>query len=109
MNSVAGEKKETGAAKASPHFKTFNLFVMQLPNQLSAVAQIIIDDWGEKIYFGAIPYVNAMRTLDSMFDRYGDDSAVNVVSYFLANAQTWHGSIARNVKAHLNQLVRESR
>lgn len=109
MNSVAGEKKETGAAKASPYSTTFNLFVMQLPNQLSAVAQIIINDWGEKMYFGALPYINAMRTLDSMFDKYGEDSAVSVVQYFLANAQTWRGPVARDVKAHLNQLVRESR
>lgn len=79
---------------------------MQLPNQLSAIAEIIRNDW-KKIYFGAVPYLNAMASLNSIDDYYFEDSARSVVNYFLANAQTWRGETAKAVKLKLNQLVKQ--
>lgn len=80
---------------------------MQLPNQLSAIAQVIRNDW-KKIYFGAVPYLNAMASLNSINDNYHEDTARSVVKYFLANAQTWRGETAKAVKQKLNQLVKQA-
>lgn len=80
---------------------------MQLPNQLSAIATIIRNDW-KKINFGAVPYLNAMASLNSIDDYYFEDSARSVVNYFLANAQTWRGETAKAVKLKLNQLVKQA-
>ena len=72
---------------------------------LHVIASEIGKDWG-KVYFGAVPYLNAMRSLDSINDRYGMDSAKSIVSYFLCNATTWKGETARNVKKELNAMVK---
>lgn len=80
---------------------------MQLPNQLSAIAQVIRNDW-KKIYFGAVPYLDAMASLNSINDQYHEDSARSVVNYFLANARTWRGETAKAVKQKLNELVKQA-
>lgn len=78
---------------------------IKLTSNLSEIAKIIKEDW-TKIWFGAKPYVDAMATLTNINDNYHDDSAADVVRYFLANASTWRGSTARNVKKHLNMLLK---
>ncbi len=80
---------------------------MQLPNQLSAIAQIIYSDW-KNVYIGAIPYLTVMRQLDSIKDNYFDDTARSVVLYFLSNAQTWRGETAKAVKQHLKTLLKQA-
>lgn len=79
---------------------------MQVPNNLSDIAGIIRNDW-QKPYFGAVPYLDAMATLDSIHGQYYEDSARSIVIYFLANAQTWKGETARAVKARLNELLKQ--
>jgi hypothetical protein len=68
-----------------------------------------IDHEGTHNYFGARPYIKAMMTLTDLTDTYGQDSAVSIVLYFLANSQTWRGSFARLVKAELNKRLKEFR
>lgn len=80
---------------------------MQLPIQLSAVAQIIRNDW-KNVYLGAVPYLDAMTQLNSIKDNYFEDSARSVVNYFLANAQTWRGETAKAVKQHLKTLLKQA-
>lgn len=75
---------------------------------LAQIAMTIRKDW-KNIYFGAIPYLEAMASLQSMKDSYGEDSASTIVTYFLANAQTWRGETARQVKKQLNNLLKSSR
>lgn len=79
---------------------------------LSAIASEIRRDWKATskngIYFGAVPYLQAMSTLDKISDSYGCDSASSIVNYFLANAQTWRGETAKRVKAELNAMVKNS-
>ena len=41
--------------------------------------------WG-KVYFGAVPYLDALCTLQDKNDTYGCDSAESIVIYFLGNA-----------------------
>jgi hypothetical protein len=60
-----------------------------------------------KPYFGAVPYIEAMQTIDSITDRYYYDSAESVVRYFLANAGTWRGDKAREIKAELNSILKQ--
>ena len=72
---------------------------------LSEIALEIRRDW-KNVYFGAIPYLDAMSQLTSIDDDYYADSAVSVVLYFLANANTWRGETARRVKAELKALTK---
>jgi hypothetical protein len=72
---------------------------------LYQIASEIRKDW-TKVYFGAVPYLDAMASLNSITDNYIYDSGKSVVLYFLANAQTWKGETARRIKKELNQLCK---
>jgi hypothetical protein len=71
---------------------------------LHAIARDIQRDWA-KPYFAAVPYLDAMRALDSISDKYYYDSADSVVRYFLANAGQWRGDKAREIKAELKAML----
>ena len=58
-----------------------------------------------KPYFGAVPYIQALSTLDSIEDTYGADDARYLVAYFLSNATSWRGEDARRIKAELKALL----
>ena len=75
------------------------------PRPLYQIAADIRKDW-KKPYFGAVPYLEAMYSLSSINDMYGLDNAKSMVAYFLANAQTWKGETARNIKKELNDLIK---
>jgi hypothetical protein len=77
---------------------------------LARLARIIRTDWWEHskrgVYFGAEPYLDAMLSLDAVDlagVKYGMDDADVIVAYFLANAQTWRGPVAKAVKAELRR------
>lgn len=72
---------------------------------LSEIAQIIRGDW-KKVRFSAVPYLQALGTLNSISDNYGDESGASIVAYFLANATTWNGDVARAVKSELNKRLK---
>lgn len=72
---------------------------------LYVIAKEIRAAW-RKPYFGAVPYLDAMGDLDAMRDMYGEDSAVSIVRYFLANATTWRGLVAVYIKAELHEMIR---
>lgn len=72
---------------------------------LSVIANEIRKDWNN-VYFGAVPYLDAMSTLNSINDRYIMDSGKSIVLYFLSNATTWRGEVARNVKKELNSMLK---
>ena len=71
---------------------------------LSDIAKDIRSHW-PNMYFGAVPYCDAMRELNSINDKYFADSAKSVVLYFLANANTWRGEDARRIKAELKKMA----
>lgn len=73
---------------------------------LRAIAGEIQRDWGSKMYFGAKPYVDAMRGLEKVSDMYGCDTGKSIVAYFLANAGSWRGETARRVKAELKAMIK---
>jgi hypothetical protein len=72
---------------------------------LYLIADEINRDW-TKPYFGAVPYLQAMSTLDSVHQHYIYDSGKSIVLYFLANAGTWRGETARRIKAELKALCK---
>lgn len=72
---------------------------------LYEIANDIRKDWGSKMYFGAKPYIEAMECLNNINENYGFDSAKSIVLYFLANAGTWRGDKAREIKKELKSLA----
>ena len=78
------------------------------PRLISTIATDIANDW-KNIYFGANPYLNAMFSLSKITDKYGEDSAKSIISYFLANAGTWRGETARRIKKELNDLLKSAK
>ena len=77
----------------------------QATRPLYEVAEEIRKDW-KNIYFGAKPYLDAMSCLESINDNYGWDSGKSIVLYFLANASSWRGEVARRIKKELNAIVK---
>ena len=71
---------------------------------LYEIAADVRKDW-KKVNYGAVPYLDAMESLDSINDKFYCDSAVSVVLYFLANANSWRGEVARAVKKELKKLA----
>lgn len=72
---------------------------------ISVIAAEIAKDW-EEPYFGAVPYLDAMRYITTLDDLYGCDPADHVVRYFLANAGRWRGPTAVRIKKELNAMLR---
>lgn len=67
------------------------------------IADEVRHKWA-KPYFGAVPYIDAMGSLDKITDKYGYDSGKSIVLYFLANANTFRGEDARRIKAELKKI-----
>jgi hypothetical protein len=84
------------------------------PRPLSVIAAEIAADW-RPVWFGAVPYLRAMLTLDSTDELlrttyYGADRADEIVLRFIGNSRTWKGDTARRIKAELRaRLAAESR
>ena len=71
---------------------------------LYEIAREIEKDW-KRPYFGAVPYLEAMGYRNSIEDNFIEDSGKSVVLYFLANANTWRGEVARRVKTELKSMA----
>ena len=69
------------------------------------IAGEIKKDWG-KVYFGAVPYLNAMSAMNDVNDNYGLDSGKSIVAYFLSNAGTWKGEKAKEIKKELKEMIK---
>lgn len=72
---------------------------------LQQIAREIRRDW-KKVYFGAVPYLEALECMDSPQANFGADSGKEMVLYFLSNATTWKGEVARRVKAELKGMLK---
>lgn len=79
------------------------------PRTIKAIATDITEAWGDKVYFAAKPYLDAMHSLDTMDDAYGADSAETIVRYFLSNAAQFKGAQARQLKEELRALLPKRR
>jgi hypothetical protein len=74
--------------------------------QLNEIARLIARDW-RNVYFGAKPYLQAMMSLRSVRDDYGLDSGRSIVMYFLSNASSWRGPLAKEVKKELKKRLKK--
>lgn len=71
---------------------------------LHVIAAEIRRTW-PKVYFGAVPYLEALESLTDITDNYGQDSGKSMVLYFLSNATTWRGEDAKRIKIELKKLA----
>lgn len=71
---------------------------------LSVIAADIRANW-PNVYFGAVPYLQAMSEMEDIDSDYYQDSGRSVVLYFLSNATTWRGDHARRIKAELKRMA----
>ncbi len=76
-----------------------------MSRKLSEIAAEIRADW-KNVSVYARSYLDAMAGLSSVRDSYGADTGESVVLYFLANASTWRGEVARRVKAELKEMAK---
>jgi|TARA_R110000868_G_scaffold196583_1_gene442550 hypothetical protein len=72
---------------------------------INTIAADISSDW-KKVNFAAVPYLEAMYSLNSINDDYYYDTGKSVVRYFLANAASWRGDTARAIKAELKAMLK---
>lgn len=78
---------------------------MIISRSIYEIAREIRRDW-PNVWFGAVPYLDAMCSLDRMSDDCGADSGKSVVIYFLSNATLWRGETARRIKAELKAMIK---
>lgn len=79
--------------------------VTKTARSIETIAREISRDW-KTPYFGAVPYLSAMRSLNTVNDMYGMDSARSIINYFLCNATTWRGEKARAIKKELKEILK---
>ena len=72
---------------------------------LYEIARDIRKNWNP-VNYAAKPYLDAMSQLTSIHDNYMLDSGESVVLYFLSNASTWRGEIARQIKSELKSMLK---
>lgn len=69
---------------------------------ISQIASLVYRNW-KPVNFAAKPYLEAMLDLETVNDNYGCDSGSSIVLYFLCNATSFRGEVARLVKAELKR------
>jgi hypothetical protein len=79
------------------------------PRLLREIAEEIFTAWETMRVKGenhpAWGYADAMRSLDTLNDRYFADGARDIVQRFLAEARVWRGTTARRIKAELKAML----
>jgi len=71
---------------------------------LCVIAHDVRRNW-PKVNYAAVPYLDAMGSLNDINGNYGYDSAKSIVLYFLSNARSWRGPEAKRIKAELKGMV----
>ncbi len=74
------------------------------PRPLPEITREIRKDW-RPMYRPAEAHFEAFEYADNVNQMYGCDSVKSEILYFLGNAGTWKGEVARRVKAELKALV----
>ena len=72
---------------------------------LRQLAAEIKKDW-KNVHYTAKPYLDAMLQLENVNQNYGLDSGKSMVIYFLSNATSWRGEVARQIKAELKERIK---
>jgi len=72
---------------------------------ISEIAKEIELKW-KNVNYTARPYLDAMKSLNSINDKYYEDDGRSVVLYFLSNALTFRGDDARRLKRELQTILK---
>ncbi len=88
---------------------TFNEYYYLAPCRALFVIANDIDKHWHPVWFGAVPYLQAMHQLQSINEDYYADSAYSVVQYFLGNAAQFKGVHAKRIKAELKYICKQAR
>lgn len=78
-------------------------------SDLSRIITRDLQSQGKKVPFGAQPYLDALRQMDSADDVYGVESGKTIIAYALSNLTSYKGPTARAVKAELKRRMKESK
>ena len=82
------------------------LLEAKLPKlSVSEIALIIRQNW-RPVWFGAVPYLDAMSRMQTVNDPVFNDDGRSVVNYFLCNAKFWRGDVAKADKAELKSRLK---
>lgn len=73
-------------------------------NRFQALVKLARRDF-VPLNYAARPYLEALETLEGPAESFYSDSGVSCVRYFLANATSWRGPVARYVKAELKLCI----
>ncbi len=77
---------------------------MDNKRKISDIATEIYSDW-KNPYFGAVPYLEAMKSINTIGEDFYGDSAKSIVNYFLSNAFAWKGEVAKRIKKELKDML----
>lgn len=109
---INGDLEETGPYEVpstrAPNISSNSSLRVTAARSLATIADEIAMDW-KNVYFGAVPYLQAMADLDTINDRYYAEDARMIVNYFLSNATSWRGDKAREIKAELKAMLKTPR
>lgn len=72
---------------------------------ISDIAYDIRREW-KNVNYAAKPYLEAMTSLETIYDTYIHDSAKGIVLRFLGNAGSFRGERAKALKAELKELLK---
>jgi len=75
-----------------------------MSRRLSEIGDEIAENW-TNTYFGAEPYLKAVREMQDVDQNYGLDTGRDIVMRFLCNANSWRGEVARRIKAELRAML----
>lgn len=72
---------------------------------IALIAEEIRANW-TNVNYAALPYLNAMFSIQLPTDRYIAEDGKTIVLYFLSNANSWRGDVARRIKKELKELIK---
>jgi hypothetical protein len=72
---------------------------------IHAVNRDIRREW-KNVNYAAKPYLDVMDSLSVKTDMFYADDAISIVLYFLCNATSFRGNIAKTLKAELKAIVK---
>lgn len=108
---LAGNQSETGAdaggAATGPDKRTASAIASPSLSSLASAIRADLRAQGKKVPFAAAPYLDALESLDSIKDKYYEDSGKSVVAYLLSNLGTYKGPNAKAIKAELKRRLKE--
>jgi ribosomal protein L37AE/L43A len=108
VTTAKGEKKNGKTRRGNMEMIADELIPGLEQMSIKEIAGLVSKDW-RNVNYGAKPYLDAMYSLSSIKENYMADSGSSVVAYFLANANSWRGEIAKAVKKELNRRLRLNR